>query len=67
MKQFMEAPGRKALVLESSLINSSLALLSMTLTFIFNGVIGRVFISSASVGENGGVESDLGGEVLSGC
>ena len=66
MNQFMEAPVRNVLVLESCLRNSSFALLSMTLIFIFKGVTGRIFTSSASVGENGCVESDFGGEVFSG-
>ena len=64
MKQFMEAPVRNALLMESCLIEFSFALLSIT----FKGIIGRTFISSASVGENGGVESesDFGGEVFPG-
>ena len=66
MKQFMEAPVRNALVLESCLINSSFALLSMTLIFTFKGVIGHTFTSSTSVDENGDVKSDFGGEVFPG-
>ena len=64
MNQFMEAPVRKVLVLESCLRNSSFTLLSMTLIFTLKGVIGRTLTSSASVGENGGVESDFVGEVF---
>ena len=65
MKQLSEAPVRKVFVLESCLQNYSLTLWSTELIVVIKGVSGRTFTSSASVGENGGVESGLGGEVFS--